>query len=579
MVLNSARGASRRALREIVVVAGVGALLFASPAAQPPPPSPAPIKFTDVSAAAGIRFTHENGAYGKKYLPETMGSGCAFVDVDGDGWQDIILVQSGTWPGRPKAAPATLAIYRNNKNGTFTDITRASGIAVSMYGMGITAADFDNDGDRDLYVTGLGTSRLFKNDGAARFTDVTTAAGVGDPGFSASAMWFDYNRDGKLDLFVARYVQWSIKADVFCSLDGRAKSYCTPERYKGASPSLYRNRGDGTFENVTKAAGLHDPTNKMLGVALIDYDNDGWLDVFAANDTQPNRLYRNKGDGAFTDVGVLAGVAFNEAGVARAGMGVDAADYDGSGRQSVVIGNFTNEMMALYANDGKGLFVDEAPGSTIGRASQLRLTFATFFVDVDLDGHLDIFAGNGHVADDIARVQPNLTHAQAPLLFRNLGGKKFEDVSSRVGPDFGKPTVARGAAYGDYDNDGDLDLLLMANNGPARLLRNDGAVNHRLRLTLVGTTSNRDAIGAKVRVLRDQGGPLSRMVKTGSSYLSQSELPLTFGLGAAAKVAAIEITWPNGTTERIAGVNANQALTVQEGKGVVASAPFKVVSR
>jgi hypothetical protein len=428
-------------------------------------------------------------------------------------------------------------------------------------------------------VTGLGASRLFKNDGSGRFTDVTTAAGVRDPGFASSAMWFDYNRDGKLDLFVAHYVQWSIKADVFCSLDGRTKSYCTPEAYKGASPSLYRNRGDGTFENVTKAAGLYETTNKMLGVALLDYDNDGWLDVFAANDTQPNRLYRNKGDGTFTDVAVLAGIAFNEAGVARAGMGVDAADYDGSGRPGIVIGNFTNEMMALYANDGKGLFIDEAPGSTIGRASQLRLTFATFFVDVDLDGHLDIFAANGHVADDIARAQPNLSYAQPPLLFRNLGGKKFEDLSARLGPDFAKPAVGRGAAYGDYDNDGDLDLLLMANNGPARLLRNDTGSNPRLRLTLQGTTSNRDAIGAKVRVLRDQGAPLSRMVKTGSSYLSQSELPLTFGLGTATKVTAIEITWPNGTTERVGGVNAGQALTIQEGKGVVRSAPFKEVSR
>lgn len=570
--------AAWRALRAIVVVAAAGMLLAATPAGQPPPSS-APITFTDVTAAAGIRFKHENGAFGKKYLPETMGSGAAFVDVDGDGWQDIVLVQSSAWPGRPKTAPSTLALYRNNRNGTFTDITRAAGLAVEMYGMGVAAADFDNDGDQDLYVTGLGASRLFRNDGSARFTDVTTAAGVGDPGFSTSAMWFDYNRDGKLDLFVARYVQWSIQSDVFCSLDGRAKSYCTPERYKGASPSLYRNRGDGTFENVTKAAGLYDPTNKMLGVALLDYDNDGWMDVFGANDTQPNRLYRNKGDGTFTDVGVLAGVAFNEAGVARAGMGVDAADYDGSGRQSVVIGNFTNEMMALYANDGKGLFIDEAPGSTIGRASMLRLTFACFFFDVDLDGHLDIFGGNGHVADDIARVQPNIAHAQAPLLFRNLGGKKFEDVSTRVGPDFAKPVVGRGAAYGDYDNDGDLDLLIASNNGPARLLRNDGATNHRLRVTLAGTVSNRDGIGAKVRVLRDQGAPLSRMVKTGSSYLSQSELPLTFGLGPAARVTAIEITWPNGTTERVTGVNANQAVTIQEGKGVIRSAPFKAGAR
>ena len=563
-------------LHRFVLTATLSALLFAAPAAQPSPP----VSFTDVTAAAGVRFKHESGAFGKKYLPETMGSGCAFVDVDGDGWQDIVLVQSTSWPGRPKPTPrATLALYRNNKNGTFTDITAASGLAVEMYGLGVAAADFDNDGDEDLFVTGLGASRLFRNEGAARFTDVTARAGVAEPGFSTSAVWFDYNRDGRLDLFVANYVQWSVETDLFCTLDGRAKSYCTPESYKGQSPALYRNRGDGTFENVTKSAGLFDAANKMLGVALLDYDNDGWLDLFGANDTQPNRLYRNKGDGTFTDVGVMAGVAFNEAGVARAGMGVDAADYDGSGRQSVIIGNFSNEMMALYSNDGKGLFIDEAPASAIGRASLLRLTFACFFVDIDLDGWLDIFAANGHVADDIARVQPTLTYAQPPHLFRNLGGKKFEELSARVGAGFSKPVVARGAAYGDFDNDGDPDLLVMANNGPARLLRNDGGKNHRLRVTLAGTSSNRDAIGSTVRVLRDQGAPLSRMVKTGSSYLSQSELPLTFGLGALTRVTGIEVTWPNGKTERIAGLDADQAVTIQEGRGVVRATPFARAAR
>ena len=556
------------------ITVAVATLIVAAPAAQPA----SSITFADVTAASGIRFKHESGAFGKKYLPETMGSGCAFVDVDGDGWQDIALVQSAPWPGRPRTR-ATLALYRNNKNGTFTDITQASGLAVEMYGLGIAAADFDNDGDADLYVTGLGSSRLFRNDGGAHFTDQTARAGVGDPGFSTSALWFDYDRDGRLDLFVAHYVHWSIETDLFCTLDGHAKSYCTPESYKGQSPTLYRNRGDGTFEDATRKAGLFDPANKMLGVALIDYDNDGWLDVFGANDTQPNRLYRNKGDGTFAEVGVMAGVAFNEAGVARAGMGVDAADYDGSGRQSLIIGNFSNEMMALYSNDGKGLFIDEAPASAIGRASLLRLTFACFFVDVDLDGLLDIFAANGHVADDIARVQPTITYAQPPHLFRNLGGRKFDDLSTRLGAAFAKPMVARGAAYGDYDNDGDLDLLVTSNNGPARLLRNDGALHHRLRVTLAGTSSNRDGIGASVRVLRDQGGPLVRMVKTGSSYLSQSELPVTFGLGAATKVAGIEVTWPNGKTERAAGTAGDQALTIQEGKGVIRSVPLKASGR
>ncbi len=266
-------------------------------------------------------------------MPETMGSGCAFVDVDGDGWQDVVFVQSMDWPGRARTK-AYPALYRNNRNGTFTDITRASGLEVEMYGLGVAAADFDNDGDADIYISALGPSRLFRNDGRGRFEDVTAQAGVGDPGFSASALWFDYNRDGRLDLFVARYVEWSIEKDKFCSLNGRTKSYCTPESYKGQSPVLYRNKGDGTFENVTKKAGLDDPASKMLGVALIDYDGDGLLDVFGANDTQPNRLYRNKGDGTFADVGVMAGVAFNDAGVPRAAMGVDAADYDGSGRRA-----------------------------------------------------------------------------------------------------------------------------------------------------------------------------------------------------------------------------------------------------
>ena len=556
-------------IRARSLVLALCTICAATPAAQPQ----APIGFTDVTASAGIRFTHESGAFGKKYLPETMGSGCAFVDADGDGWPDVVLVQSTSWPGQPKTR-ATLALYRNNRNGTFSDITREAGLAVEMYGLGVSAADFDNDGDADLYVTGLGSSRLFRNQGGARFADVTAKAGVANPGFSTSALWFDYNRDGRLDLFVARYVEWSIETDVTCSLDGRNKSYCTPASYKGQSPALYRNRGDGTFEDVTRRAGLLDTTNKMMGVALIDYDSDGWLDVFAANDTQPNRLYRNKGDGTFADVAVMAGVAFNDAGVARAGMGVDAADLDGSGRQSVIVGNFSNEMMALYANEGQGLFVDEAPASTIGRASLLRLTFACFFVDVDLDGLPDIFGANGHVADDIARVQPAIAYAQPPLLFRNLGGRKFEDLSARAGAAFSKAIVARGAAYGDVDGDGDPDLLITENNGPARLLRNDGASNRRLRITLAGTVSNRDAIGARVRVVRDQGAAISQMVKTGSSYLSQSELPLTFGLGSSTKVTAIDVTWPNGKVERLPGAAADQAIVIQEGKGVIRSAPL-----
>ena len=546
----------------------------ASPLAQSPKPWTNQVRFSDVTSAAGIRFRHNSGAFGKKYLPETMGSGAAFLDVDNDGWQDLLLVNSTHWPGR-KGAPSLPALYRNNGNGTFKDITRQAGLAFEMYGLGVTAADYDNDGNIDIYVTALGSNRLFRNLGGGKFSDVTARAGVGDPGFSTSAAWFDYDVDGRLDLFVANYVEWTIGTDLFCTLDGRNKSYCTPESYKGQSSTLYRNKGDGTFENVTRKAGLYDPTSKALGVALIDHNGDGRMDLFVANDTQPNRLYQNKGDGTFIDVGMTAGVAFNEAGVARAGMGVDAADYDGSGRQGLIIGNFSNEMMALYSNEGTGLFIDDAPRSTVGKASLLTLTFACFFVDVDLDGLVDIFAANGHVSDDIGTVQPKVTYAQRPHLFRNLGSKKFEEISGQLGPAFAEAVVGRGAAYADIDNDGDLDLVITTNNGPARLLRNDGGNDNRLlRVVTIGSASNRNGIGAKVRLTLDNGKTQWSMVKTGSSYLSQSELPLTFGLGESTTIKSVEVTWPNGRLEKLPGGAANRAITVHEGKGIVHSAPL-----
>jgi len=544
--------------------------LSAAPASPP--------VFTDVTAASGIKFRHVNGAFGKKFLPETLGSGCAFLDYDNDGWQDILLINSTHFPSQTGAAGYP-ALYHNNKNGTFTDVTREAGLAVEMYGMGVAAADYDNDGNVDIYVTALGQNRLFRNQGGGKFKDVSAAAGVAHEGFSTGAMWLDYDRDGHLDLFVADYVEWTAANDLFCSLDGKSKSYCTPESYKGRSPTLYHNRGDGTFEDVTKKAGLLDPASKALGVALIDVDDDGWPDIFVANDTQPNRLYRNRRDGTFQDMGMTAGVAFNEAGVARAGMGVDAADIDGSGRQTLVIGNFSNEMMSLYVNDGKGLFIDEAPSSGIGRASLLTLTFACFFFDYDLDGLPDIFAANGHVADDINTVQPKITYAQPAHLFRNAGKRRFEEVTAKSGTALQQRVVARGAAYADIDNDGDLDLLVTTNNGPARLLRNDGGNRSKmLRMKLIGSTSNRDAIGTKVKITAADGSILRGMVKTGSSYCSQSELTLTFGLGSAAAVKAIEVTWPNGKVETLSGADASQTITVQEGKGIIARAPVRQTS-
>jgi enediyne biosynthesis protein E4 len=529
-----------------------------------------PIEFTDVTAQAGIHFKHNSGAFGKKYLPETMGSGVCIIDYDNDGWQDILLVNSMDWPGR-KTGKSFPALYHNNKDGTFTDVTRDAGLAVEMYGMGCTVGDFDNDGYDDIYITTVGSNHLFRNLGNGKFADVTGKAGVADPGFSTSAVWFDYDNDGKLDLFVAHYVEWSIATDQYCSLDNKNKSYCTPQRFKGESSTLFHNRGDGTFENVTKKAGLRDSTSKALGVALIDYDNDGWLDLFVSNDTEPNKLYHNNHNGTFTDVAVASGVAYGEAGTARAGMGTDAADFDNSGRLGIVVGNFTNEGIALYRNEGSGLFTDVAPASGIAQLSTKSLTFGALFFDYDLDGLPDILAINGHVSDDISVVQPTVKYAEPPQLFHNLGKSRFEEVTNKVGSAFPRPIVGRGVAYLDFDNDGDSDLVITTNNGGARLLRNDnGNQNDVLRIKTIGTRSNRDGIGAKITVTSSAGSRLSQMVKSGSSYLSQSELPLTFGLGkpAAKQSVTVDVLWPSGRRDIVPNVKPNQFITIQEGKGL-----------
>src|SRR6266581_161458 len=444
--------AGRTALLAVLALAGCGRR-NASPAAEtkaPAPPANA-VLFTDVTRAAGIAFVHNSGAFGKKYLPETMGSGVAFLDYDGDGRQDLFFVQSADWPGN-RRHKTTQALYRNKGDGTFEDVTRKAGLAVELYAIGVAAGDYDNDGHVDLFINALGPDRLF------------------------------------------------------------------------------RNRGDGTFEDVSKRAGVYDPTGKSLGVVALDYDGDGWPDLAVANDTQPNFLYHNKGDGTFEEVGKNAGIAFSEEGKARGAMGIDAADYDGSGRDSLVIGNFSNEMLALYHNEGRGLFIDDAAMSGIGQPSLLTLAFGCFFFDFDLDGVLDIFVANGHVENDINRVQPSVTYAQPPHLFRGLGGGRFEPIGGRSGADLQRPLVARGAAYADFDGDGDLDIAIATNNGPPVLLRNDGGdANGWLRLRLLGTRSNRDAVGAMVRV---RAGDIvaSRQVRSAASYASQSEMVLTFGL-------------------------------------------------
>ena len=536
------------------------------------------IQFRDVTQLAGIHFTHNNGAFGKKFLPETMGPGVAFIDYDNDGWPDIFLVNGMDWPGHAQKH-STPKLYHNNHDGTFTDVTHKAGLDIEMFGMGVAVGDYDNDGYDDLFVTAYGQSHLFHNNGNGTFTDVTQKAGLSGPKeFSTSAAWVDYDKDSRLDLVVGNYVQWTPETDLYCTLDGKSKSYCTPESYKGTSVRLWHNRGDGTFEDATQKAGLGEPTSKTLGVAVLDYDNDGWPDLLFSNDTQPNKLYRNNGNGTFTEKAVVAGVAFSEDGVARAGMGVDASDYDHSGYPSLLITNFSNQMLSLYHNEGKGLFVDEAPRSEIGRASLLTLGFGCFFFDYDLDGWADVLVANGHIDADIQRVQANVKYAMPPHVFRNDGKGKFQEVTKSLGQAFDSPRVGRGAAYADINNDGRLDLLLSTNGGPVYLFRNEAqgpaAFNGSLRIKLIGTKSNRDGIGATVR-LTASGETQTQMLRSGSSYLSASELVLTFGLAQREKADTIEIRWPSGQVDRLSNAPAGQTIFVTEGKGIASSRAYE----
>jgi len=539
------------------------------------------VTFQDITAKAGIHFVHNNGAFGKKFLPETVGPGVAFIDYDNDGWPDIFLANGTDWPGHGQKH-TTPKLYHNNHDGTFTDVTHKAGLDIEMYGIGVAVGDYDNDGHDDLFITAYGQSRLFHNNGNGTFTDVTQKAGLsGVNEFSTSTAWVDYDKDGKLDLVVGNYVQWTPETDLYCTMDGKNKSYCTPESYKGTSVRLWHNngkdsKGNVTFSDMTQKAGLGEPTSKTLGVAVLDYDNDGWPDLLFSNDTQPNKLYHNNGNGTFTEKAVVAGVAFSEDGVARAGMGVDTADYDRSGNSSLLITNFSNQMLSLYHNEGKGLFVDEAPRSEVGRASLLTLGFGCFFFDYDLDGWPDILVANGHIDPDIQKVQVNVKFAQPPHLFRNLGKGKFVEVTKSAGAEFASARVGRSAAYADVFNDGRLDLLLSTNGGAVHLFRNvagKGAANHSVRFKLIGTKSNRDGIGAVVRVTSPDGTQ-TQMLKSGSSYLAANELVLTFGLGQLTKADAVEIRWPSGQVDRLPNVNAGQTVVVTEGMGATSAAPY-----
>ena len=529
-------------------IAAGAATLFAAP------PLASGVRLTDITGQAGLNFHHNSGAYGDKFLPETMGPGCAFIDYDNDGWLDILVVNGMDWAGHKKQR-STMQLFHNNRNGTFTDVTRRAGLALEMYGLGVTVADYDNDGFPDIFVTAVGQNRLFHNTGRGTFIDVTDRAGLGGrAAFSTSALWFDYDRDGLLDLFVCNYVRWAPEHDVFCSVDGKNKSYCTPEAYHGSTCWLFHNRGNGTFEDVTAKSGIFDASSKSLGVAMFDDNRDGWPDLFVASDTQPNKLYRNQRNGTFEDVAVQVGVAFSDDGRARAGMGVDAFDFDNSGIPGIAVTNFDDEMIALYRQGRGGSYTDAALKAGIGKPSRSRLGFGCAFVDLDLDGHPDLIAVNGHIDESVRNIAGNHGYAQPPHLFLNDGKGNFIDVAASAGSGFASPKVGRGLAYGDFDRDGDPDILITTNQGPAFLYRNDGTTGNRsLRFHLRGVKSNRDAIGAIVRLTTPEGTQ-SRMVRTGSSYLSQSELALTFGIGKQEKASRIVVEWPGNAVQEFKDV-------------------------
>ncbi|MFN0100628.1 MAG: CRTAC1 family protein [Bryobacteraceae bacterium] len=537
-------------------------LLLGAMAAITPPPG---FQLAEITGQAGLSFQHNTGGFGAKYLPETMGPGCAFLDYDNDGWLDILLVNGQDWPGHRRRR-STPHLYRNNRNGTFTDVTRSAGLDVEMYGLGVAVADFDNDGFPDLYITCVGQNRLFRNTGRGSFVDVTAKSGLGNrQSFSTSAMWVDFDRDGHLDLFVCNYVRWATAQDVFCSLDGKAKSYCTPEAFRGTTSWLFRNRGNGTFEEVTAKSGLFDASSKSLGVTMLDFDSDSWPDLFVANDTQPNKLYRNNRDGTFREAAVRNGVAFGEDGRARAGMGVDAGDFRRTGREGIAVTNFDNEMMGLYEPAENG-FVDRAQTAGAGAATRSRLGFGCLFLDADLDGHLDLLAVNGHIDETVRNLSKGAVHAQSPNLLRNNGAGQFRDVAAEVGRDFFAPKVARGLAIGDFDRDGDLDVLITTNGGPAHLYRNDVTNGNRsIRFRLEGRQSNRDAIGAVIRIFAADGQQM-RTVRSGSSYLSASSLAATFGVGKSTSVERAVIYWPSGRTDEFKNLATGRTYHCVEGE-------------
>ena len=533
-------------------------------AAQTAPQTPPAVVFRDITTAAGIDFVHTSGAYGDKLMPETIGSGAAFFDYDNDADQDLLLVNSSWFPDHELVdITPTLALYRNDGSGRFIDVTRETGLAINCYGMGVAAGDFDNDGWTDLYITALGENYLLKN-GQGHFTDVTTSSGTAGQStdWSTAAAFLDVDNDGDLDLFVGNYVQWTreIDLEIDFQLTGLGRAIGAPNHFFGTNNRLYRNDGQGTFSDVSQAAGIvfADPATqaaigKALAVAPVDYDRDGWIDLFVANDTTRNFLYHNLGDGTFEEIGALEGIAYDRNGKATGAMGIDAAYFRNDEDLGIGIGNFANEMSSLYVTvGGQPPFADEAILEGFGPASRLALTFGLFFFDYDLDGRLDLLQANGHLDADINIVQPSQTYAQPAQLFWNCGTAcRNRLVPVTDSGDLATPMVGRGSAYADIDNDGDLDVVIIQNGRHAILFRNEQALGHHwLRVRLSGTRSNRNAIGARVELSVD-GVIQRRMVMPTRSYLSQSELPVTFGLGSGSMPEELHISWPDGEQQTV----------------------------
>jgi enediyne biosynthesis protein E4 len=522
------------------------------------------VQFVDIAATAGIHFRHTSGASGRHYFPETVGSGCALFDYDGDGNLDIFLVNSSRLPGFTGKGPFYSALYRNRGDGTFEDVTRRAGLAIDCYGMGVAVGDYDNDGHPDLYLTALGPNHLFHNNGDDTFTDVTRHAGVGDPHFSTSAAWVDYDRDGDLDLVVGNYCVWSPQINCVCPDPQGHILGCGPIYYKGVRPTLYRNNGDGTFTDVTAAAGLANELGKTLGIAVWDENGDGWPDLLFANDGERNLLYRNRGDGRFTECGLEAGVAFSPTGMARAGMGIDTADVENNGVESIIIGNLAREGLAFFHPQSSGQYADLAVERGLFEPSLPFVTFGAVFCDYDLDGRKDALLANGNTDRNVELLGEEISFKQRMLLFHNEGAGHFREVGEQSGPGLQPRIVGRGIAWGDINNDGDPDFLVTSNNGAPLLLRNDGGNrNHWLWVRAVGTKSNRDGIGTKVVVTvgntRQQG-----WIRSGSSFCSASDLKALFGLGSATQADTVTLTWPSGAVQTLRNVKANQVLTVRE---------------